>query len=82
MAKFLRGADAAYGYAQAIPDGSLTALPRVAMFYGCRSELPMRRRLFATFMDEFRQALDEMEKETDALLERLLGILAISVPVA
>jgi len=82
IAGFLRDAGANYGYAQAIPDGSLTALPRVAMFYGCRSELPMRRRLFATFIDEFRQALGEMEKQTDTLLERLLGILASSVPVA
>jgi flagellin glycosyltransferase Maf-like protein/6-hydroxymethylpterin diphosphokinase MptE-like protein len=82
MAGFLRGAGARYGFAHAIPDGSLTALPRVAMFYGCRTELPLRRRLFATFMAEFRRALDEMEGETDALLGRLLGMLASSVPAA
>jgi hypothetical protein len=80
MAKFLHGAGATHGYAQAIPDGSLTALPRVAMFYGCRASPALRRRLFATFLEEFRRALDDMEKQTDALLERLLGILASSVP--
>jgi hypothetical protein len=80
MAKFLRSAGATYGYAHAIPDGSLTALPRVAMFYGCRAEPALRRRLFATFLEEFRRALDDMEKQTDALLGRLLGILASSVP--
>lgn len=80
MSRFLRGAGATYGYAHAIPDGSLTALPRVAMFYGCRAEPELRRRLFATFLEEFRRALDDMEKQTDALLARLLGILASSVP--
>ncbi len=80
MARFLRGAGATYGYAHAIPDGSLTALPRVAMFYGCRTEPALRRRLFTTFLEEFRRALDDMEAQTDSLLERLLGILASSVP--
>jgi flagellin glycosyltransferase Maf-like protein/6-hydroxymethylpterin diphosphokinase MptE-like protein len=82
MARFLRDAGSTYRYAHAIPDGSLSALPRIAMFYGCRSELPMRQRLFATFMDEFRRALDEMETQTDALLERLIGVLASFVPAA
>ncbi|HEV2548492.1 MAG TPA: 6-hydroxymethylpterin diphosphokinase MptE-like protein, partial [Stellaceae bacterium] len=80
MAAFLRGAGATYGYSQSIPDGSLTALPRVAMFYGGRAEPALRRRLFATFLKEFRRALDDMEGQTDALLERLLGIYANSVP--
>jgi hypothetical protein len=75
MIKFLRDAAVGtYGYAHALPDGSLTALPRIAMFYGCRiADDQLRRRLFATFRDELRKAFEQMERETDRLFERLLG---------
>ena len=79
MADFQRKAGPIYGNAHAIPDGSLSALPRVAMFYGCRSEEPLRTRLFAIFRDEFHKAIDEMAGRTDQLLERLMG-LTIELP--
>ena len=76
MAKFLREAGDRYHYADAIPDGSLSALPRIAMFYGCRIADPaLRRRLFATFRAEFEQALATMDGKTDELLERLAKLL-------
>jgi Glycosyltransferase Maf N-terminal domain/Protein of unknown function DUF115 len=76
MMKFLREAQGRFAYAEAIPDGSLSALPRIAMFYGCRiADLALRRRLFATFRAEFETALDAMDRETDALLERLAKLL-------
>ncbi|HJT05740.1 MAG TPA: 6-hydroxymethylpterin diphosphokinase MptE-like protein, partial [Stellaceae bacterium] len=72
MKEFLRHAGDTYGYVHAIPDGSLTALPRLGMFYGARVGEPMlRRRLFDTLIDEFVRALDAMERGSEALLERL-----------
>jgi hypothetical protein len=76
MMKFLREARDRFAYADAIPDGSLSALPRIAMFYGCRIADPaLRTRLFATFRAEFEKALDSMDRRTDELLERLSGLL-------
>jgi hypothetical protein len=76
MMKFLREARDRFAYADAIPDGSLSALPRIAMFYGCRIADPaLRTRLFATFRTEFGKALDSMDRRTDELLERLSGLL-------
>jgi len=76
LRKFLDGAGATYAHVNAIVDGSLNALPRIAMFYGCRTEGDRRRRLFAAFLDEFGKALSTMEAGTDALfagLERLIA---------
>jgi hypothetical protein len=76
MIKFIREARDRFDYADAIPDGSLSALPRIAMFYGCRVADPaVRRRLFAVFRTEFKKALDTMERNTDELLERLAKLL-------
>jgi Glycosyltransferase Maf N-terminal domain/Protein of unknown function DUF115 len=76
MMKFLREAGDRFDYADAIPDGSLSALPRIAMFYGCRiADTALRRRLFATFRAEFEKALLSMDRRTDELLERLAGLL-------
>lgn len=75
MHEFVEEADDAYGQVQAIPEGSFHALSRIAMFYGCRiAEEALRRRLFAAFRAELAQALDEMERGTDALLERLAAV--------
>jgi hypothetical protein len=76
MMKFLREAGGRFDYADAIPDGSLSALPRIAMFYGCRiADTALRRRLFATFRAEFEKAIESMDRRTDELLERLAGLL-------
>ncbi|HXY99711.1 MAG TPA: 6-hydroxymethylpterin diphosphokinase MptE-like protein [Stellaceae bacterium] len=86
MYDFCRQAGAAYGQTQSIPDGSLHAIPRLGMFYGCRlSDEALRRRLFAGFHDEFGKALDAMERQTDELLARLsesIGEPPASVPAA
>jgi hypothetical protein len=66
---------ARYGQLQSLIDGSLNALPRIGMFYGCRArDEGLRRRLFATFTDSTEAALAAMERGTDALLERLARI--------
>lgn len=72
MDDFVRKAGDTYGQVQSIPDGSLHALPRIGMFYGCRTaDEALRRRLFTTFRDEVSKAFDAMGRETDALLARL-----------
>jgi hypothetical protein len=77
LSEFRRNAGDTYGFVQAIPDGSLSALPRIGMFYGCRvGDAALRRRLFETFMAELRKAFDRMETRTDELLARLAGLLA------
>jgi hypothetical protein len=75
MHSFVEQAGDSYGQVEAIPEGSFHALSRIAMFYGCRiTDEALRRRLFATFREEMGQALDEMERGTDALLERLAAV--------
>jgi flagellin glycosyltransferase Maf-like protein/6-hydroxymethylpterin diphosphokinase MptE-like protein len=74
--KFLDEAGATYGHVNAIVDGSLSALPRIAMFYGCRTEGDRRRRLFSTFLAEFAKALTTMELGTNELFRRLTQLLA------
>ena len=84
MAEFQRSAGNAYGNVHAIPDGSLSALPRIAMFYGTRiSDTGFRQRLFKTFVAEFRLTFDKMEASTDKLLERLAALaIGTAVPAA
>jgi hypothetical protein len=66
-----------YGQLQSIIDGSLNALPRIAMFYGCRArDAGLRRRLFATFKASTAEAFTAMERGTDALLEKLARLAA------
>ena len=75
MHDFVRKAGAGYGQAESIPEGSLHALPRIAMFYGGRApDEVLRRRLFVTFRAETERALTAMERGTDELLERLSGV--------
>ena len=77
MHQFVRKAGDDYGRLESIPDGTLNALPRIAMFYGCRAaDEGLRRRLFATFRDGTEQAFALMERETDVLLERLARVAA------
>lgn len=81
MRDFASKAGNAYGQADAVPDGTLHALPRIAMFYGGRAQdEALRRRLFATFRAETERALKAMERGTDELLERLSGV--ASAPAA
>lgn len=76
LSEFRHKAGDAYGFAQAIPDGTLSALPRIGMFYGCRvGDEPLRRHLFETFMAELRKAFDGMETRTDELLARLAKLM-------
>jgi flagellin glycosyltransferase Maf-like protein/6-hydroxymethylpterin diphosphokinase MptE-like protein len=79
--RFLDAAGSNYGHVNAIVDGSVNALPRIAMFYGCRTEGDLRLALFARFLDEFGCALERMERSTDALFERLGLLLAGSAAV-
>jgi hypothetical protein len=74
--RFLDAAEAKYGHVNAIVDGSVNALPRIAMFYGCRTDGDLRLALFARFLDEFGGVLEKMERRTDALFERLELLLA------
>jgi hypothetical protein len=72
MTGFLRRAGDTYGYVNAIPEGSLTALPRLGMFYGSRVRDPaLQRRLFEMLLSEFGRALDFMERGAEELLGRL-----------
>jgi hypothetical protein len=73
---FLDAAEASYGHVNTIVDGSLNALARIAMFYGCRTEGELCGALFATFLDEFGRVLEKMERGLDALFERLAVLLA------
>ena len=50
-----------------IVGGSLMALARIAMFYGCRTEGSRRRQLFSTFLDEIGKTVKKMEMEPDEL---------------
>jgi hypothetical protein len=86
MAKFQRQAGETYRQIEAMPDGSLSALPRIATFYGSRvADAALRRRLFAVFRSEFQQALSAMARRTDELLVELaalVGKTAMATPVA
>lgn len=82
MAEFQRRAGETYGRIEVMPEGSLSALPRVALFYGGRvADAALRQRLFAVFHTEFRQALAAMARRTDALLAELAA-LAATAPAA
>jgi hypothetical protein len=74
--RFLDAAEANYQQVNSIVDGTINALPRIAMFYGCRTEGDLRQALFARFLDEFDRVLERMEHGTDALFERLGLLLA------
>ncbi len=68
LAGFIEKAGASFGYLDAIPDGTLWALPRIAMFYGTRlRDDALRRRLFAAFLEKLRGTVDDMEQRTEAM---------------
>jgi flagellin glycosyltransferase Maf-like protein/6-hydroxymethylpterin diphosphokinase MptE-like protein len=71
---FLVKAPERFHEADSMSNGTLSALPRIGMFYGYRVEAgEIRRALYDTFMRETREILDQMEKETLQLFERLAG---------
>jgi hypothetical protein len=71
---FLDEAPRKFHQADSMSNGTLFALPRIGMFYGYRVEAgELRRTLFDTFMRETREIIDQMEKETLELFERLGG---------
>jgi flagellin glycosyltransferase Maf-like protein/6-hydroxymethylpterin diphosphokinase MptE-like protein len=80
--KFLDAADGSYAHVDTIVDGSLNALARIAMFYGCRTEGDRRCRLFSAFLDEIGKALVKMEVGTAELFDRLGRLLADKAAVA
>ena len=87
MIEFLNRAGDRYAFVDAIPEGSLTALPRVGMFYGSRvGDSVLRRKLFDTLLAEFTRAIDAMERATGQLLaqlaERIAGSGKEMAPVA
>jgi hypothetical protein len=70
--EFLATADRDFEGADSMMNGTLHALPRIAMFYGYRVAAgELRRALFAIFMREMRAILAEMECQTVALFESL-----------
>ncbi len=74
MGALIAGLGDRYAHANAIVDGTLKALPRIAMFYGFRVADPAARaRLYRVFIDEFRAIVAEMAERTDALLAARIG---------
>jgi len=70
--KFLGEAHEKFREADSMSSGTLSALPRIGMFYGYRVEAgATRRALFALFLRETREIIDQMERETLDLFERL-----------
>ncbi|HLI21453.1 MAG TPA: 6-hydroxymethylpterin diphosphokinase MptE-like protein [Stellaceae bacterium] len=75
MTAFLADAGSRYAHADSIISGSLTALPRIAMFFGFRIADPgLRSELFSLFIKEFRLTLDKMKEETAKAFERLAAL--------
>jgi hypothetical protein len=73
--EFLDKAGERYGRTESIISGTLTALPRIAMFFGFRVDDPMLRKdLFSLFIKEFRTTIQEMKEGVTKLFERLAGL--------
>ncbi|HKX09227.1 MAG TPA: 6-hydroxymethylpterin diphosphokinase MptE-like protein [Stellaceae bacterium] len=69
---FLGEAHDKFREADSMCNGTLSALPRIAMFYGYRVEAgETRRAVFDTLMRKTGEIVDQMEKETLELFERL-----------
>jgi hypothetical protein len=69
---FLGKAPKKFREADSMCNGTLFALPRIGMFYGYRVEAgATRRAIFDVFMRQTREIVDQMEKETIELFERL-----------
>jgi hypothetical protein len=68
----LRRPPEAYGRVSAMCDGTLYALTRIGMFYGYRvADAALRRRIFQSYLREFRAILAEMERRTIDLFRHL-----------
>jgi hypothetical protein len=77
LMSFTRGAGAQYGHTNALIEGTLSALPRIAMFYGGRlRDEGLRRAVFATYVKELRRIAEDMERRSDALLAELAAMSA------
>lgn len=70
--KFLSEAHDKFREADSMSNGTLFALPRIAMFYGYRVAAgEIRRAVFDTLMRKTGEIIDQMETETLDLFERL-----------
>ena len=68
----LREGKEKYGNIETMVSGTLSALPRIGMFYGYRVADPaIRRQVFRAFMAELRTTLRAIERRTIDLFERL-----------
>ena len=77
---FLLTAPKDYCNADVMSCGTLIALPRIGMFYGYRiADGDARRAVFAAFMNETREVLRRMERETVEMFQRLSKV--VTVPV-
>lgn len=71
-----------YLSAEAIINGTLSALPRIAMFFAFRvSDPKARRAIYDLFITEFREISREMRKGTAALFDRIEALGAGPAPV-
>lgn len=74
---FIDDAGGRYGHTDAIVSGTLTALPRIAMFFGFRVGDPLvRQELFSLFIKEFLKTSQEMREQTKRLFEKLTALAA------
>jgi hypothetical protein len=72
---FVDNAGSRYGRTESIISGTLTALPRIAMFFGFRvDDVALRKELFCLFVNEFRMTSQVMEDGVAKLFERLFGL--------
>ena len=79
MTTFLVDSGTRYGEAESIICGALTALPRIAMFFGFRvTDTALRAELFSLFIKEFRTTSEAMKEATGKLFERLMALAAAS----
>jgi hypothetical protein len=70
--EFLGEAHGKFREADSMSNGTLFALPRIGMFYGYRVPAgDTRSALFDVFLRETREIIDQMEKQTLDLFERL-----------
>lgn len=72
MTTFLAEAGKNYGHADSIVCGTLSALPRIAMFFGFRvADTALRAELFSLFIKEFRKTSQKMREGTAKLFADL-----------
>jgi hypothetical protein len=72
---FADNAGTRYGRTESIISGTLTALPRIAMFFGFRVDDPaLRKELFSLFIKEFQSTVQEMKEGVANLFARLTDL--------